>query len=94
MLQHLPKVLVVAGAVPAAVAELELALADPQPRAPGNLTHDLGLRLAQLSLLARQPLGLPADAVGVHDQRAAHRPGGGETFNTIQDSSFLLGSLQ
>ena len=63
-----------AGAVPPAVPELVLALSDPQPGAFGHLTDDLRLSLAQLRLLPRQALCLPANTVGVHDQWAAHCP--------------------
>lgn len=78
LLQYFAKVLVVAGAVPPAVPELVLALPDAQPGSFGHLADDLRLGLAQLGLLPRQALCLPANAVGVHDQRTAHRPGKAE----------------
>lgn len=78
LLQYFSEVLVVAGAVPAAEAELVLALAHAQLGALGDLVDDLGLALAQLRLLARQALRLPANAVGVHDQGAPHGPAAAE----------------
>lgn len=75
LLQDFAKVLVVAGAVPPAVPELVLALPDTQPGPFGHLADNLWLSLAQFSLLPRQTLRLPANAVGVHHQWAAHRPG-------------------
>ncbi len=74
LLQYFAKVLVVASAVPPAVPELVLALPDAQPGSFGHLTDNLWLSLAQLSLLAGKTLRLPANAVGVHHQRTAHRP--------------------
>lgn len=74
LLQYFAKVLVVAGAVPPAVPKLVLALPDAQPGSFGHLADNLWLSLAQLSLLPRQTLRLPAYAVGVHHQRTAHRP--------------------
>lgn len=75
LLQYFAKVLVVASAVPPAVPELVLALPDAKPGSFGHLADDLRLSLAQLGLLPRQTLRLPADAVGVHHQWTAHRPG-------------------
>lgn len=75
LLQYFAKILVVASAVPAAVSELVLALPDAQPCSFGHLTDNLWLSLAQLSLLPCQTLRLPANAVGVHHQRTADRPG-------------------
>lgn len=74
LLQYFAKVLVMAGAVPPAVPELILALPDAQPGSFGNLTDDLWLSLAQLSLLPCQTLCLSANTVGVHHQRTAHCP--------------------
>lgn len=65
-----------ARAVPSAVPELVLALPDAQPGPFGHLIHNLWLRLAQFSLFPCQTLCLPANAVGVHHQWTAHRPGG------------------
>lgn len=75
LLQDAPKGLAVAGAVPAAESELELALSNPQPGTPCQLSHHFWLCLAQLSLPPCQPPCLPADAGRVHDQGAAHCPG-------------------
>lgn len=66
LLQYFAEVLVVAGAVPPPVPELVLALPDAQPGSFGYLTDNLRLGLAQLRLLARQALCLPAYAVRVH----------------------------
>lgn len=74
LLQYFAKVFVVASAVPPTVPELVLALPDAQPRPFGHLTDNLWLSLAQLSLLPRQTLRLPANAVRVHHQRTAHCP--------------------
>lgn len=75
LLQYFAKILVVAGAVPPAVPELVLALLDTQPGPFSHFADNLWLSLAQLSLLPCQTLRLPANAVGVHHQRTAHRPG-------------------
>ncbi|TNN88774.1 hypothetical protein EYF80_001106 [Liparis tanakae] len=72
---YFAKILIVASAVPPAIPELVLALPDAQPGSFGHLTDDLRLSLAQLGLLPSQTLRLPANAVGVHYQRTAHRPG-------------------
>jgi len=77
LLQDLAEVLAVAGAIPAAEAELVLALPDSQLGALRHLLHNLRLQLAQLCLLPRQPLRLAADAVGVHDQGTPHCPAEG-----------------
>lgn len=74
LLQYFSKILVVARAVPSAVSELVLALPDAQPGPFSHFADNLRLSLAQLSLLPRQTLRLPANAVGVHHQRTAHRP--------------------
>lgn len=75
LLQYFAKVLVLAGAVPPAVPELVLALPDAEPRSFGHLADYLRLSLAELGLLPRQTLCLSANAVGVHHQRTADRPG-------------------
>lgn len=75
LLQYFAKILVVARAVPPTVPELVLALPDAQPGPFSHLTDNFWLSLAQLSLLPCQTLCLPANAVGVHHQRTAHRPG-------------------
>jgi len=75
LLQYFAKILIVASAVPPAIPELVLALPDAQPGSFGHLTDDLWLSLAQIGLLPSQALRLPANAVGVHYQRTAHRPG-------------------
>lgn len=64
-----------ARAVPSAVPKLVLALPHAQPGPFSHLSDDLRLSLAQLGLLAGQALRLPANGVGVHHQRTAHRPG-------------------
>lgn len=68
-----------ARAVPSAVPKLVLALPHAQPGPLSHLSDDLRLSLAQLGLFAGQALRLPANGVGVHDQRTAHRPGKVET---------------
>lgn len=74
LLKYFAKVFIVAGAVPAPVPELVLALPDAEPGPFGHFTDNFWLGLAQLSLLPRQTFRLPADAVGIHDQRTAHCP--------------------
>lgn len=75
LLQYFSEILVVAGAVPSAVPELVLALPHAQPGPFSHLSDDLRLSLAQFGLFPGQALRLPANGVGVHHQRAAHRPG-------------------
>lgn len=75
LLQYFSEILVVAGAVPSAVPELVLALPHAQPGPFSHLSDDLRLSLAQFGLFPSQALRLPANGVGVHHQRTAHRPG-------------------
>ena len=83
LLQDFAKVLVLAGAIPAAKTKLVLAFPYAQLGALGDLVDDLWLSLAQLCLFAGQPFGLPADAVGVHDQRTPHCPVGKNTAGLL-----------
>ena len=85
LLEYFPKVLVLTGAVPAAIAKLVLTFPDAQFGALGHLADNLWLSLAQLCLFASEALGLPADTVGIHDQRTAHRP---EEQDTHTHTSF------
>lgn len=75
LLQYFSKILVVARAVPSAVPKLVLALPHAQPGPFSHLSDDLRLSLAELGLFPGQALCLPANGVGVHHQRTAHRPG-------------------
>lgn len=87
LLEDFAKVLVLAGTVPAAKAELVLAFPHAQLGALGYFVDDLRLCLAELGLLARQTFGLPADAVRVHDQGTPHCP---ETNKASSDDSSEL----
>lgn len=64
-----------ARAIPSAEPKLVLALPHAQPGPFSHLSDDLRLSLAELGLFPGQALRLPANGVGVHHQRTAHRPG-------------------
>ena len=74
-MQDFSEILVVARAVPSAVPKLVLALPHAQPGPFSHLSDDLRLSLAQLGLFPSQAFRFPANGVGVHHQRTAHRPG-------------------